>query len=187
MCPKHPSELNQDTGCAAELAALPQLRPECDAWPLLYRQLQQPAIVGTASSGYRWLRPAMAAMLVLALGAITLLTQRVNEQDQILQAWIDYSQELESELRQLQGRTGSIRGHQAMAIGQLEDMVAIVDWQLARNQTDDQRRLQLWQQRATLLNDLVTVRAGQRLLPPEQQQHPVITLNRPATLVSYEM
>lgn len=199
MCPKHSSELDQNNGPAVELMALPQLRPSQDAWPFIERQMNQPG--RARKSKVWWLRPAMAAVLVLSLGMIILLTQKVDEQDQALQAWIDYSQELELELRQLQGRNGSIRGHQAMAIGQLEDMVAAVDWHLAKNATDDQRQLRLWQRRASLLNDLVTVRASQRLLPLEQQLRPVVTfnrpvvtlkqpvvsLNRPAHLVSYEL
>ena len=156
MHPKHPGELSQDSERAAELAALPQLKPGRDAWPFVARQLRQPAVTGPWYANYRWLRPAMAAVLVLALGAITLLTQTVDEQEQMLQAWIAYSQELELELRQLRGGNRPIRGHQALAVGQLEDMVAVVDAQLAGNQSDDRRRLQLWQQRATLLNDLVT-------------------------------
>ena len=187
MYPEHPSDMNQEQAHTTELRALPQITPDSDAWPFIARQLEQADIVELSWLKVRWLKPAMVAILLLSLGMITLLTQRVDEQDQMLQAWVNYSQELESDLRQLQGRNGAIRGHQAVAIGQLEDMLAIVDWQLAQGSNDEQRQLQLWQQRTTLLNDLVTVRAGQRFLPAAQQQQPVITLNRPARLVSYEL
>jgi hypothetical protein len=51
-----------------------------------------------------------------------------------------------------------LSGRDAMAAAELEDLIALVDYQLARTRSlDDQRAEQLWQQRVNLMSGLVQV------------------------------
>jgi hypothetical protein len=187
-------ELMNDT---SNLSSLPEVSPPEDAWPTVAARLARER---RSKRLPHWIAMASAAMLMVAVGVILMLTTRIDEQQQLqaqnelqlqkqLAGWVAYSQDLEAELRALGEREGVIRGHQAVALGQLEHMVAAVDQQLAQPNPRD-RQLALWQRRAVLLNDLVTVKAGNVLQVPGQPPQPVITLNRPAgkaRLATYEM
>ena len=164
------------------LSTLPLAEPPADRWAQISHRLERQRRPGLG----RWL-PAVAAVFAAALGLATILrlNQQVEAGEQALEQWIGYSQALESELRTLQ--TAAYAGHQAMAVSELEDMVAVVDSELA-GATDPQRRLRLWQQRATLLSDLVNIHAmarGQRLQAGNQPL-PVVTRTTPSTLAAYE-
>jgi len=69
------------------------------------------------------------------------------------------SQLLEQRLRSMRPESRVLTGHDAMTAVELEDLIALVDYQLARTRSlDDQRAKQLWQQRVDLMSGLVQVR-----------------------------
>jgi hypothetical protein len=190
MSEHRPLELNP---ARSPLADLPCIAPDRDVWSEVSSRLDVPM----ARSGRlprRWLSLAAAAVLVVSLGLILLLSGRVEQQNSQLQSWIAYSQELEQELDILQRARQPVRGHQVMAIGELQDMVAAVDLALTRNRSTaltPEQELQLWQQRTVLLNDLVSVRTAAYMQPDSRTPQPVITLNPPvrpvAQTASYEL
>ncbi len=68
------------------------------------------------------------------------------------------SQLLEQRLRSMRPESRVLTGRDAMTAAELEDLIALVDYQLARTRSlDDQRAKQLWQQRVNLMNGLVYV------------------------------
>lgn len=70
-----------------------------------------------------------------------------------------------------------------MAVSELEDLVAVVDQRLA-SLAPEEEHLGLWQQRAALMNDLVTVQAlaNERRWQAPDAPAPVVTRNVPAPL-----
>ncbi|MGH8496840.1 MAG: hypothetical protein ACREVN_11965 [Gammaproteobacteria bacterium] len=74
------------------------------------------------------------------------------------------SMELENALRALDHQPGIVRGSTAGTIAEIEDRIALVDYQLnyaAGGQLTDIQSARLWQQRVDLLNSLVQVRYAQ--------------------------
>ena len=173
-------------GIAARLKALPELDPGRD---LLADIINETERRRAPSPFRRWVPMAVAASALLSLGVILMLSSTVDQQRQQIDSWIAYSQELESQLQQVEKPSAVVRGHQALAIGELEDRVAWVDSALAARPTPEQQ-IQLWQVRAGLLNDLVNVHAANELLPRELRRRPVVTMNQPAPnarLAGYEL
>jgi hypothetical protein len=69
------------------------------------------------------------------------------------------SQLLEQRLRSMRPESRVLNGRDAMAAAELEDLIALVDYQLGYVRSlDDQRAEQLWQQRVNLMSGLVQVR-----------------------------
>ena len=100
--------------------------------------------------------------------------------------WIAYSQVLENQLRAIRDRTAVYRGHEAVALAELEDMVAEIDRDLARADTGPER-LQLWQQRALVLDDLLSVYAMTgRSGRGDTEPTPIVT-RLPVTLASNQL
>ena len=158
------------------LAGLGDATPPTDAWPGVSLELDR-----SRERPKRWLKPAAAALLVASLGLITLLSGELDEQRGEIDRWISYSQLLETELSNLKEANSVLRGHEAIAVSELEDLVAVLDDRLTRPVEEDQR-LALWQQRTAIMNDLVTVHAtaNQRRWEPGRPPAPVMTRNIPA-------
>lgn len=135
------------------LSKLPQLAVPEGAWEALEARMDQ-----RARGPQPWWPLAAAAVLVLSLGVTALLTDRVDSQQAELERWMSYSQMLEEQLQRAERVAPSYRGDQAVAINELQNMVAGVDYQLGMAAQRDER-LRLWQQRVMLLNDMVGVHA----------------------------
>ncbi|MDX1570172.1 MAG: hypothetical protein R3200_06775 [Xanthomonadales bacterium] len=168
-----------DTRDPLKLRGLPQLDPPGDAWAALEARMQP-----KPRRAWPW---AAAAVLVLVLAGGLFLDRDMplpdRPEDPELAAWITYSQVLEEQLRSVRGRTAAYRGHQAVAMAELEDMVAAIDASLARAESDE-LRLMLWQQRALLLDDLVAVHAMGHLANDGSDQPTPIVTRIPVTLAS---
>lgn len=136
------------------LRELPLRNPPDDRWPAVAAKLRQ-----APRAPRHWLLPAAAAALFAgSLGLIVLLRGELDAREREVERWITYSQLLEAELIALRDDSSVLRGHEALATSELEDLVAQVDQRLASvPSTGD--RLTLWQQRAAILDDLVTVHA----------------------------
>ncbi len=165
-----------------DLKSLPALEPPHEVLPEILAAVRR----GPASTR-GWLGWATAALLVVSIGTIALLAQRVDDQAHELTAWIAYSQQLESQLRVVGGRNPVVRGHRAAALGELEQRVALIDLELSQRPRPAEE-IDLWRQRAVLLHDLVTVHASDRLLAGAAARRPVVTINPPLDAIpaSYE-
>ena len=179
-------QLSPDQDPEIRLVQLPSLEPPRDVLPSILEEIRRRPreVQRRRSHRIAW---ASAAVLVLSLGVISLLTQRVDRQSQELADWVQYSQQLESQLRSIDGGGQVMRGHRAAVMGELEDQIAMIDWQLG-GRPPNAEQIALWQQRAVLLNDLVTVHAGDLVLSEDQARRPVVTINPPMTITaSYEL
>ncbi|MDJ0654339.1 MAG: hypothetical protein QNJ40_09310 [Xanthomonadales bacterium] len=177
---------NDHSQLSKQLKTLPELAPGRDLLPDIIAETERRR---APSPFRRWLPMGLAAAALLSLGVILMLSTTVDQQRQEIDSWIAYSQELETQLRQVEKPSAIVRGHQALAIGELEDRVAWVDSALAARPAPEQQ-IMLWQVRAGLLNDLVNVHAANELLPRELKRRPVMTMNQPvprARLAGYEL
>lgn len=162
------------------LKDLEMLTPDRDVWPQIERVLER------RQHGFRgWIVPAAAALLMISLGLIVALSQKVEQQDQELDQWVAYSQELEQRLNELDSMRTSYRGHEAIAVAELRDMVALVDSELARTSTQPVS-LELWKRRAVILNDLYAVQAAAIDQNWRGRPRPVITTTTPNNLAAWQ-
>ncbi len=184
MSTDHSRQLTTPTD--PDLTRLPPLEPPRDVLPRVLAEMRRRAEPRRRHG--RWTRWAAAAVLMLSLGVIGLLTERMDRQSRELEQWVRYSQQLEAQLKLVGGRNQVVRGHRAAALGELESRLALVDWQLSRQPPSD-HQIELWRQRALLLHDLVTVRAGERVLDNDRTRRPVVTINGPRSAIpaSYEI
>ncbi len=159
------------------LAQLDSVAPPRDALPLV-----RAALARERRPRRAWLWPAAAAaLLVASLGLIVTQSGQLEAQQEELDQWIAYSQRLEAEVGALRDRNSVLRGHEALAVSEIEDRVAAVDQRLA-SVAPEAPSLALWQERAALMNDLVTVHAlaNGRRWQPDARPVPVVTRNMPA-------
>lgn len=148
----------------------------------------------------RWAALSAVACTLLIAGLASLLPNRATapEEGQVadsrpdafsvgLDAWIDYSQQLEQQLRQVSAVAGVVRGHRAAAINVLTEELMLIDLALARSTQEnfkDDEILALWQVRTARLNDLLAVHtAGRNSAAMDQAfdpaKAPVVTLQAP--------
>lgn len=149
--------------CQTQLAVLRDLRSRLQALP------DAPLPTGIplrAPQRNRWLGAAALVLLgVLATG--TLLrwpapsTVPDNQETQHGIAALQHeSRQLESLLNTLQPRGQVLSAATAATVADLQDSIAVVDWQLNQSATAEltpQMRRALWQQRVGLMESLVTV------------------------------
>ena len=136
----------------AQLKALPALRPPRDRWPAV-----RDAVLSERGRRRRvWRVGSLAAAAALA-GVLLLHPWGTDLQAELVQAQ-QRSATLESTLQQvgggLDGRVMS--GREAAVAAALEDRIAAIDGQLAEQEAQEQ--LNLWRQRADLMQQLVQVR-----------------------------
>lgn len=134
----------------------------------------------------RWLPLSAAAAALVTLGVIVGLTVQVQTRERQLAEWIAYSQELETQLHRFQNRSQVMHGHRAAAASTLASEVAQIDWALAQRPAGE-NELRLWQTRAGLLNQLVSVHASGHWLNQPQAGTPIVTPGLPNKLAASEI
>ena len=161
------------------LGKFPQQPPPVDLWPAVEARLND----HSSRSNHSWWLAAAAVVVLTSATALTWLNQAKPPAGHALEQWQAYNLQLEHELRALRSNTSIYRGHHAVAMDTLEDMLREVDNHLAQVPAE-QRQLALWQRRATLLHDLVSVHTEGGWMSSELR--PVLTVNPPVTLAAYQ-
>ncbi len=149
------------------LQGLPELVPPADAWARIDAQVRR----DQSRRRRQPARPALAIGGLLVLVALAAVdnwprSSRVDPQPSSAIAMRDlgrlqaHSRALEAQLRSLPARPQSLSAQTAAVIGQLEDHIAVLDHQLMRQQNVAGQTMEtpLWQQRVSLMNELVRAR-----------------------------
>ena len=138
---------------AAQLKALPALRPGRDRWPALRAELRGERRLKRRTLG-AW---GLAAAAVLAAVIVFQPTRGYSED--LAQAKGESAQ-IESRLQELDAPSRVMTGREAALAAELEDQIAVIDGALARQEARDREAelVQLWQQRVDLMHQLYTVR-----------------------------
>jgi len=167
-----PAGLNGDASLRAALSSLPLAAPARSAWPALETVLRVQAVPRRP----RWLPAALVAGLALAAlsprfistpssievttvaGSTSVPTTNATNTGDELAALHARSQQLETWLQRLADHGASLTGQDLMAAAEIEDLIGLVDLQLA---AADKRpeAAGLWRQRISLLEDLAAIRA----------------------------
>ena len=136
----------------AQLKALPALRAPRDRWPAV-----RAAVLAERGRRRRvWRVGSLAAAAALA-GVLLLHPWGTDLQAELVQAQ-QRSATLESTLKQVGGGVDGrvMSGREAAVAAALEDRIAAIDGELADREAEEQ--LNLWRQRADLMQQLVQVR-----------------------------
>ncbi len=154
------------------LRALPELAPPADAWVRIAARVDR-------DGSRRRLHSAMPVIAVTGLLACVLIwvdrlrpssgpnsspvSTAVYGQDSArddLDRLRAHSRALEAQLRGLPARPRSVDAQTAAVIGRLEDHIAVLDHQLMRPGNQPSRFIEgpIWQQRVSLMNELVRAR-----------------------------
>ncbi|MEO8669951.1 MAG: hypothetical protein ABI411_01475 [Tahibacter sp.] len=173
----HPDELSTDLALRNALRELPLVSPDSSVWSSLREQLSAQKIIVDKSFDFRrraW-AVALAAGVLLAVVSIPSLSP-IRDPARIVEATPlkptvtatpvsalaglrGESQRIESWLRQLSAGGATLSGQDLMAAAEIEDLIGMVDLQLAATATDDVDSASLWKQRVELLHDLAAIRA----------------------------
>lgn len=145
------------------LKSLPPVKPLHSAWPAISAQLDADAGQKDHGSARVWWfgGAGIAVGFAAALLVATQLMNKPNEVNVELASLMAYSQLLEIELSRVRPMATVYGGHQAAAVAELEDHIALVDLQLAGSLEDPDGAQQLWGQRVSLMKDLVSVHTAQ--------------------------
>ncbi|HEX7030283.1 MAG TPA: hypothetical protein VF254_06785 [Gammaproteobacteria bacterium] len=168
-CRRRVAELRQ---LKSALRDLPGIVPPSQAWEQIVAQRELETLAPSPSGRPAARAPRFAAAAALAVaivaGGIVLRDERAISTTGV-DAAIAGTAELQRRSRELEylleqyRAPGVVSLHTAGAISELEDSIAMIDYQL--NATRDERRQRtLWQQRIELMETLVTVRAAENYL-----------------------
>ena len=136
----------------AQLKALPALRAPRDRWPVVRAAL----LAGRERRRRVWSVGSLAA--AAALAGVLLLHPWGTDLEAQLVAAQQRSATLESTLQQVDGDGRVMTGREAALASALEDRIAVIDGQLAERRAKEMAALNLWRQRADLMQQLVQVR-----------------------------
>ncbi len=172
------TELARLHALRAGLRALPALPPAPETWARVMARVEPPVMLVARRSRMQVAAAGLAASLAIAvaLGAVMLRAPLVQpaagtlatatRTDPTLEDLRGRSQRLEAVLAAIQSQPRVTSARSAGAIAELEDGIALVDYQLSQVDTadlDDVTRRALWRKRVELMESLVTVRyAGER-------------------------
>jgi hypothetical protein len=158
-CPQCRGELDALHQRVARLKALPAMNPPRDRWPavrerILAERRQRRGV------HLRWAAVAVAATVVAIIGTRALDQRQLrlaNEQE--YREILARNQQLEAELRQYGPEGRVLNGAAAGAVSELEDRIAAIDAAIGPAVTSipDERELNLWRNRAALMQGLVNV------------------------------
>jgi hypothetical protein len=137
----------------AQLKALPALRPARDRWPAV-----QAAVLAARAQRRRvWSMGGLAAAAAVA-GILLLHPWGTDLEAQLVQAKRQ-SATYQSALREYGAEGRVMSGREAVLAAALEDRIAAIDGRLAQpGRAPDSELVNLWQQRADLMQQLVQVR-----------------------------
>lgn len=168
-CPACRASLDETVRLRGELRAMPTLRPPHDGWAKVVARIEPPVVVHPAAA--RW-RVAMAGLAAsLAMVAVLVLGGRFQPPAgevvpgsaalASLEQLQGESQRLEAVLQRM-GGARVVSATDASEIADLEDGIALLDWQLSQAgpELGAGARRALWAERVALMQDLVLVRAG---------------------------
>lgn len=177
-CAECRTELARLHALRAGLRALPPLPPAPDSWARVMARVEPPVLLVARRSRMQLVAAGMAASLAVAvaLGALLLRTPdalstrgtlaTATRSDPTLEELRGRSQRLEAVLAAIEAQPRVTSARSAGAIAELEDGIALVDYQLSQLDMaglDDATRRALWRKRVELMESLVTVRfAGER-------------------------
>ena len=172
------TELARLHALRAGLRALPALPPAPATWARVIARVEPPVMLVARRSRMQVVAAGIAASLAIAvaLGAVVLRVPLVQpaadtlatatRTDPTLEALRGRSQRLETVLAAIASQPRITSARSAGAIAELEDGIALVDYQLSHVDAadlDDVTRRALWRKRVELMESLVTVRyAGER-------------------------
>jgi hypothetical protein len=154
------------------LRALPLATPPADGWSTLQSTLR--GTIATPMRARRPWRTLLPAALAAGLAIAILLVPRGKEPEPTVAAVTtapapsaktelvrlrDQSQQWEDWLREVNRRPVPLHGSDLMAVTEIEDMIAMIDMQLAAG-GDDAATTALWRQRVALLHDLGAIRTS---------------------------
>jgi len=150
--------------CQAQLAVLRKLRARLQGLP------DAPLPGGLAApvprrNRRRWAGVAAALVCAVAVGVLLrwqtpAIISGNQDTDHSIAALQQESRQLETLLNTLQPRSQVLTAATAATVADLQDSIAVVDWQLSESATSDltpQARRALWQQRVGLMESLVAV------------------------------
>ena len=177
-CAQCRTELARLHALRAGLRALPPLPPAPELWARVVARVESPVMLIARRSRMQVVLAGLAASLavVVALGSVMLRAPATlsttgtlataTRSDPSLEELRGRSQRLEVVLAAIATQARVTSARSAGAIAELEDGIALVDYQLAQVDTaglDDTTRRALWRKRVELMESLVTVRyAGER-------------------------
>jgi tetrahydromethanopterin S-methyltransferase subunit F len=177
-CGECRTELARLHALRAGLRALPPLPPAPESWARVVARVEPPVQLIARRSRMQVAVAGLAASfaIAVALGAVllqvpaTLSTDgtlaTATRSDPTLEELRGRSQRLESVLAAVAAAPRVTSARSAGAIAELEDGIALVDYQLAQldqSDLDAATRRALWRKRVELMESLVTVRyAGER-------------------------
>ncbi len=167
-CEECASELERLKIVRARLKALPTYEPAADNWPTILRR--RDALRWTPRPGWHAPVFGLAASIVMAVALLVMMNRPVEERvdDSYVvppvAPLLAESQRLEQMLRAMPQQPQVMRAGTAWTISELEDRIAIVDFQL--NHVGElgltpERSQQLLKDRVDLMNSLVQVRYAQ--------------------------
>jgi anti-sigma factor RsiW len=177
-CAECRTELARLHALRAGLRALPPLPAAPESWARVVARVEPPVQLVARRSRMQVMVAGLAASLAVAvaLGSLVLRVPAAlvtdgtlataTRSDPTLGELRERSQRLETVLAAIAEAPRVTSARSAGAIAELEDGIALVDYQLAQLDTadlDDVTRRALWRKRVELMESLVTVRyAGER-------------------------
>ncbi len=164
-CEECASELERLKIVRARLKALPTCEPAADNWPTILRR--RDALRWTPRPGWHAPVFGLAASIVIAVALLVMINRPVEESssdEYVVPPLLAKSQRLEQMLRAMPQQPQVMRAGTAWTISELEDRIAIVDFQLnhiGELGLTPERSQQLLKDRVDLMNSLVQVRYAQ--------------------------
>ena len=160
-CETCKAELEKLYQRAAQLKALPTLRPPRDRWPAVQAALRAEHSRRRRSWG------AWSGSLALAATIAAVMLIQPSSQSGELHAELNkakrQSATLEDSLKQFDVEGSVLSGHAAAVFADLEDRISVLDGTLARrverSHERDAELVRLWQERCDLMRELVKARA----------------------------
>lgn len=130
-CEECASELERLKIVRARLKALPTYEPAADNWPTILRR--RDALRWTPRPGWHAPVFGLAASIVIAVALLVMINRPVEESssdEYVVPPLLAKSQRLEQMLRAMPQQPQVMRAGTAWTISELEDRIAIVDFQL---------------------------------------------------------
>lgn len=150
---------NSERSLAEALRSQPLLAPEHSAWPAIQASLHKR--IPRKNIFWGSIVSAFALFAVTVISLKLLYPPAPDIKHQPLAELIRHSQQLETELKNLEAEIPLYDATTAVAITELEDMIALVDLQLAGPVAEQGQTQTLWQQRVNLMQTISDLQTQQ--------------------------